>query len=257
MLWDPTHLPTDIGALRDRGALFVVNHSGGKDSQAMLLYLRQHIPADQLLVVHAHLPEVEWEGTWEHVQATSEGLEVRKVVAGKTFFEMVLHRRMWPSASTRQCTSDLKRGPIEKVVRHYLKENPRFGELVVNCMGMRAEESPRRAKRPVFQRSDRNCTKTRTWYEWLPIHQMLEIEVFTSIAAAGQSPHWVYGEGMTRMSCSFCILASRSDLCTAARLRPQLYRRFVEIERELGHTFVMPRKGHSPQTLEDITGIAA
>ena len=31
------------------GALFVVNHSGGKDSQAMLIKVRELVPADQIL----------------------------------------------------------------------------------------------------------------------------------------------------------------------------------------------------------------
>ena len=36
------------------------------------------------------------------------------VQAGKTFFDMVEHRQMFPSPKNRQCTSDLKRGPIAK-----------------------------------------------------------------------------------------------------------------------------------------------
>ena len=36
-----------------------------------------------------------------------------------------------------------------------------------------------------------------------------------------------YGMGMSRLSCVFCIMASRADLRTAARLQPALYRRHV------------------------------
>jgi hypothetical protein len=42
------------------GALFVANHCGGKDSQAMLIKLLEVVPANQLLVVHATLGELEW-----------------------------------------------------------------------------------------------------------------------------------------------------------------------------------------------------
>lgn len=35
----------------------------------------------------------------------------------RTYLEMVEHRGMFPSAQYRQCTSDLKRGPIEKYIR--------------------------------------------------------------------------------------------------------------------------------------------
>ena len=47
--------PADIQALVDRGALFVVDHSGGKDSQATFLEVSRIVPKAQLLVVHAHL----------------------------------------------------------------------------------------------------------------------------------------------------------------------------------------------------------
>ena len=57
------------------------------------------------------------------------------------------------------------------------------------------------------------------------------------IAETDQSPHWAYAAGMSRLSCSFCILASRADLRRAARLRPGLYREYVAPERRIGHTF--------------------
>ena len=228
-----------IADLIESGALFAVSHSGGKDSQAMLLKIRRLVPRRQILVIHAHLPEVEWPGTIEHIEDTIDGLPLITCQAVKTFFEMVDHRGMFPLAHTRQCTSDLKRGPIEREIRRYLKAHPEFNGLVVSCIGLRAEESPDRAKRASLQWSARNSKAGREWYDWLPIQDMLKPEVFASIAAAGQRPHWAYAAGMTRLSCCFCILASRSDLRTAARLRPDLYARYVAKEIELDHTLSM------------------
>ena len=60
--------------------------------------------------------EVEWPGIVGHINDTiSHTLNI--VRAGKTFLGMVEKRWMWPSARYRQCTSDLKRGPIEKFIR--------------------------------------------------------------------------------------------------------------------------------------------
>lgn len=244
----------DIQTLIDRGALFVVNHSGGKDSQAMMIKVRELVPADQILVIHAHLPGVEWAGTWEHVLETTEGYEVRHCQAGKSFFDMVRRRQMFPSPTYRQCTSDLKRAPIEKTIRHYIKENGLSG-LVVNCMGLRAEESTSRAKQQVFKFNARNSKAGREWYDWLPIHGMLIDEVFQTIADAGEQPHWAYEAGMSRLSCCFCIMSSKADLMTAARLNPELYAQYVALEQEVNHTMMMPRKGERPRTLEEITGI--
>lgn len=239
-----------IAELIERGALFVVNHSGGKDSQAMTAYVRQMVPAEQILVVHAHLSGVEWQGVIEHIETTIGELPLRVVAAGKTFLEMVERRGMWPSASTRQCTSDLKRGPLEKLIRHELKA--RDLKLIVNCMGLRAQESPSRAKKPVLKLSARNSKAGREWYDWLPIHHFTIDQVFALIEIAGQVPHWVYAAGMSRLSCVFCIMASQADLRTAARLQPDLYRRYVDLEKKIDHTFSMSRR-----PLEEITGIAA
>lgn len=233
-----------------QGALFVINDSGGKDSQAMKIRLQRIIPKDQLVIVHAHLPEVEWEGTEEFIRANSFGIPVHVCQARKTFFEMVLHRGMWPDPQRRQCTSDLKRGPLEKLIRKISRETGRT--LIVNCMGMRAQESPGRARKEVFTLSYRNSKAGRTWYEWLPIHQMKTTEVFQEIADAGQKPFWVYAEGMTRKSCSFCIMASKNDLRMAARLRPDLLKRYDEIEKIIGRTVMMPVKGVVRRLIEII-----
>lgn len=250
------HVPAHIHALAGRGALFVVNHSGGKDSQAMHILLSRAIPAEQIMVIHAHLPGVEWDGTWEHVLATAKGHPVIQTQAVKTFMNMVDHRRMWPSPQQRQCTSDLKRGPIEREIRRYLKENPRYNGLVVNCMGLRAEESPGRAKQVPFKYNERNSKAGREWYDWLPIHDLRVDEVFATIAEAGEEPHWAYACGMSRLSCCFCIMSSREDLKTAATLNPKLYAAYVAKEREIDQTMLMPVNGER-RFLEDVTGIPA
>lgn len=240
-----------IADLIARGALFVVNHSGGKDSQATLLAIRAQVPARQILVIHAHLPEVEWPGTVEHVVNDADGLPVLVCQAASTFFETVDRRGMFPSPQQRQCTSDLKRTPIEREIRRYLKLHPEFGGLVVNVMGLRAGESSSRAKRPVFKKTARNSKAGREWYDWLPVHGLHTLQVLGAIAEAGRDLHWAYQEGMTRLSCCFCIMASEADLRTAARLQPHLYQRYVRTERRLGHTMSMAKR-----PLDTVAGVA-
>ena len=109
----------------------------------------------------------------------------------------------------------------------YLKAHPRFGGRLVNAMGMRAEESAARARKLPWKSSDRNSRAGRYWFDWLPVFELTTAQVFGVIRDAGQSPHWAYAAGMSRLSCSFCILASRADLRRAAELRPELYRTYV------------------------------
>lgn len=245
-------VPAEITQLIKRGALFICNHSAGKDSQAMFLLLRDIVPPDQLVVIHAHLPDVEWEGSEEHIRQTIGTTPLHIVRAMKTLLDMVRNRGMFPSPKYRQCTSDLKRGPIEKMIRRLSKATGR--NIIVNCMGLRAEESANRSKKATFKFNAGNSKAGREWYDWLPIHSLKTWQVFAAIDEAGQQPHWVYAQGMSRKSCCFCIMASEGDLRTAARLVPELYRTYVGLERLTGQSMLMPVAG-VPRFLEDVVGI--
>jgi 3'-phosphoadenosine 5'-phosphosulfate sulfotransferase (PAPS reductase)/FAD synthetase len=245
-----TNLPT-IQELIERKALFVVNHSGGKDSQAMMInLLKVHsVPVEQLVVVHASLGEIEWDGALElaEKQAREAGVTFIVARAQKSFFDMVERRfaerpevPSFPSASHRQCTSDLKRGPIEREVRRYMKEHGLL--LVVSCTGVRAAESAARAKLTPFARNERNSVAGRDWYDWNPIFTLSTDEVFETIRQNGQEPHWAYAEGNERLSCVFCIMGSKNDLARGAKARPDLFAKYVELEQRTGYTMHMSRK---------------
>lgn len=281
--------PQQIQDLIARGAMFVVNHSGGKDSQAMYLVLRDLVPREQLVIVHADLGAVEWAGAVDHIRATTAGEPLHICRARRTLLQMIEERGMFPSPQQRQCTSDLKRGPIERTIRGLVEDRvadfigvPRGTNtrnmhgraaaiaagcgLVVNCMGMRAQESSGRAKLNPFNLSTGNSKAGREWYDWLPIHDMTEAQVFATIEAAGQKPHIVYSLGMRRFSCVFCIMASEADLKTAARLAtdrpellndPHLYRKYVGLEKSTGQVMLMPTKKRGRRTLEEVTGVLA
>lgn len=242
----------------DPKCLFVLNHSGGKDSQCMYLLLKDLFPKSQTVVIHAHLPEVEWDGTEDFIRKTVDH-ELFIVQAKKTFFEMVEHRGMFPSPTTRQCTSDLKRNPIQTQIRRLCNE--RGFDKVVNCMGLRAEESGARKKKKVWKVNKTQTNSKRTWYEWLPIHKLKEPTVFKTIEDHGQTPFWVYAAGMSRKSCCFCIMASEKDHCTAAKLletyNPALLEKYDAVEESTGQVMVMPSKSKGRRTLKQIIASAS
>ena len=144
---------------------FVVNHSVGKDSTRMLGFVRRRFPDAPIYVVMA-------DTGFEHQKPISAadfarqrcaefGLELTVVRNPKrTYLEMVEQRGMFPSAQYRQCTSDLKRGPVEK----YIRSLPH--RVIVNCIGIRAEESNSRSKLSPLQLNRNLTTHTRTVYNW-------------------------------------------------------------------------------------------
>jgi len=268
---------TDVAALiANPKALFVINHSGGKDSQAMMIKLLQlGIPVSRMIAIHADLHEVEWQGTLAHAQAQCDAAGVTFIVAravtgrgkaakDKSFFDMVRERKAanqaagkvapaWPTKGCRECTSALKRDPINKQAVRYANANG--FSIIVSCEGLRAEESKDRAEALPFKRETRLDMKdrpeVRMGYKWLPIHDMTTDQVFATIAQAGQQPHPAYALGNTRLSCVFCFQASKADLVNGAKHNPALAQTMIDFEREIGGEFHITRK-----TLDQLIGEA-
>ena len=162
---------------------------------------------------------------------------------------MALELSRGPERAPRWCTSDFKSGPIQRELRRFLKTHPRFAGRLVNCLGLRRDESAARAKRVPWRRNDRMSVAGREAFDWLPIFELSTDDVFRVIRDAGQTPHWIY-QHLSRCSCSFCIFSSPQDLRRAAELRPDLYRRLAEIEQRIGHTLSPSRR-----PLPELTGI--
>jgi 3'-phosphoadenosine 5'-phosphosulfate sulfotransferase (PAPS reductase)/FAD synthetase len=254
----------EIGALIDQGAIFYVSHSGGKDSQAMYAHIREHVPHDQIRVVHADLGDVEWSGVQDHIRYTVDheiliAQAIHKDGRRKDFFSAVMDRRQMldrtgrqdtpamPSNVNRFCTSDLKTGPIWKAMKHDARANLE-SRIIVNCVGIRGAESPRRQKtinqRGTLNLNKKNSNKTWTCYDYWPIadwhcrtdHDFdpttMNDDVFGAIAQAGQEPHPAYAAGNDRLSCMFCIFGSTSDLKHAARANPGLLARYIKLEQD-------------------------
>lgn len=232
----------------------LVNSSAGKDSQASLhvvaMAARAAGVSDRIVVVHADLGDAEWDGVpqlaAEH--AAHYGLRfelVGRARAGKTetILERVAQRGKWPDAARRWCTSDHKRGPIRTLMTRLSAELRESGQALdrpvalLNVMGLRAEESPARSRRIPYAHNHSASNGRRRVDDWYPIHDWPLARVRETIAAAGTRPHPAYAAGMTRLSCRFCVLASRADLICSARLNPELAQRYAAVEQRTGHRF--------------------
>jgi 3'-phosphoadenosine 5'-phosphosulfate sulfotransferase (PAPS reductase)/FAD synthetase len=250
----------------------LLSSSSGKDSQTMLDYVVEvcqvvglaHGDIDlltrRIVVVHADLGRVEWDGSKSLAQVQAECYGLRFAVVsriggvatrdGKAYtkgevygdlLDYIKRRGMWPDSCNRYCTSDFKRGPIRKLMTRLHREWKAKGNTgtfrLLNCMGMRAEESPARAKRPQLANNKAMTTKTRVVDDWLPIQHWTESQVWARIKRCGVPYHPAYELGMPRLSCVFCIFAPRGALMIAGQANPQLLADYVEIEADIDHDF--------------------
>lgn len=229
--------------------IILLNTSGGKDSQVMIHLVVEECKKrgilDKVISIHANLGWIEWEGVKALVKKHSEHYGIPLEIVSRTqgdLLEQVTKRKMWPDMRARYCTSDQKRGPIQKAITRMVKEwrdNLNLGKCrVLNCLGLRAEESPARAKKIPFEKDERSSNQTvRHVDKWLPIHHLKVGEVWKIIKDSGVEYHWAYDKGMPRLSCCFCIFAGRDGLKLAGYLNPGLLAAYVEVEESINHKF--------------------
>jgi DNA sulfur modification protein DndC len=223
----------------------VVNHSGGKDSQRMLGFIREHFPQVKTYVVMA-------DTGFEHARPVSAEDFARQSAARfglglavvrnpkKTYLEMVERRGKFPAPGLRQCTSDLKRGPVEVFIRSLPEK------VIINCTGIRAEESPARSKQNPWKRNKRLSKAGRNVWDWMPIFRETLRDVLQWHWTNLQALHPVYiaayhrdgtkGGWLKRLSCRVCIFSTNSDLRAIFTHDREAFDLVASLEQRIGFT---------------------
>jgi 3'-phosphoadenosine 5'-phosphosulfate sulfotransferase (PAPS reductase)/FAD synthetase len=225
--------------------VILVNSSAGKDSQAMLTTIVGMAEAqgvkDRIVVVHCDLGRVEWQGTRDLAERQAAHYGLRFEVVSRPQGDLLDHvaaRRLWPSSSARYCTSDHKRGQVRVLMTRLVRElGLGRAARILNCMGLRADESPARAKRQAFERDNGASNSKREVWTWLPIHGWSEAQVWQTIRQSGVEHHYAYDLGMPRLSCCFCIFAPENALLLAGKHNRPLLAQYVQVEAQIGHCF--------------------
>jgi 3'-phosphoadenosine 5'-phosphosulfate sulfotransferase (PAPS reductase)/FAD synthetase len=254
-----------------------INTSAGKDSLVMIDEVvreagRQGV-RDRLIAVHCDLGRAEWAGTRElaEKQAAIYGLPFYVVLRPQG--DLLTHvetKGMWPGPATRFCTSDHKRGQVETLITELVTAiclaqgaklrtdgtaRPKKGQgpvMILNCIGLRAQESEKRRLEPVFKAAGHGSSSVRQIDRWLPVHAWSEAEVWQRIREKGLPYHYAYDLGMGRLSCVFCIYAPPAALLLAGHHNRALLDEYVRIETKIGHAFQYDSKTKQPAHLINI-----
>ncbi|MFJ9530819.1 hypothetical protein [Streptomyces cyaneofuscatus] len=172
----------------------------------------------------------------------------------------------------QRSTSDFKRGPVRRLMTRLVREAEAEGHQgrvhILNVMGLRPDESPARRRLLAFAHDSAYpfcsyCAPRRAIADdhkardlpvpkhakigwgasntprhvdtWLPVHTWSTSDVWAAVRPSGLCIHPAYAAGMPRLSCVFCVLASRSALVRAAQLQPTLAARYAALEERIGH----------------------
>lgn len=184
-------------------------------------------------------------GTAELAARQAEALGLRLIVSRRNhatdvdLLDHIERHGRFPNDSNRFCTSDHKTGPGSTVIT---AEYRAIGDLgrpprLAYVFGFRRAESSGRAKKsknftspgaPVVV--DARSNTMRSVDEWYPVFDWPDEQVWSAIRASGLPSHWAYQAGMSRLSCSFCVLAGGDDLILAAALRPDVALAYWHVE---------------------------
>lgn len=206
------------------GRRVVVSVSGGKDSAALSLHLRElGIDHDRVFL----------DTGWEHA-ATCEYVrgELTRVLgpilelrARRQMEDLVRAKGMFPSRTRRFCTEELKVVPMAS----YLRERLDRGERLVNAIGIRHEESRQRAMALEWEPSDTfGCDV------WAPLVRRTLDDVIAIHRRHDLRPNPLYLMGASRVGCWPCIYARKAEIRLVAEIDPSRIERLRALEADVG-----------------------
>ena len=149
---------------------------------------------------------------------------------GIPFLDLAVLKGRFPSTMARFCTQKLKIEVIIKEFSKYLRE----GFDVKDWVGIRADESTRRAKMPemeLFLTDDQ--TGCEAWH-YRPILKWTANDCFEMMKRHGVEPNPLYKEGFSRVGCFPCISCRKEELRIIAEKYPGVIDRLNDWEVKVG-----------------------
>lgn len=202
-------------ALADVGSRHVLGISGGKDSAALAIYLKDRVPAMEYFFTDtgAELPE-----TYEYLSSLEAilGKRIVRLNAERGFEHWLqIYGGALPSPQMRWCTKQLKIRPLEA----WLGDDRTY-----TYIGIRADEnrsgyiSTKPTIKPVFPFKEDGIRKE---------------GVFKILDDAGVGLPEYY-EWRTRSGCSFCFFQRKAEWIGLAERHPELFDEAISYEEKQG-----------------------
>ncbi|WP_110516872.1 phosphoadenosine phosphosulfate reductase family protein [Herpetosiphon llansteffanensis] len=209
----------------------IVNLSGGKDSTALAIYLKDHIPQLEYIFcdTHKELPE-----TYEYLDKLEAFLQkpIARLNPDRGFDHWLdMYGGMLPSAQVRWCTRKLKIEPFEAYVGN---------EVIWSYVGIRADEG-----RSGYESTKPNITPVFPFKE----HGLNITDIERILAESGMGLPEYYS-WRQRSGCFFCFYQRTGEWVGLKERHPDLYDEAKKYESEGGSEQFYWRQRESLAELE-------
>lgn len=219
-------IPDELRELAEHGSIvFVVNVSGGKDSTATALAMRE------AGIEHRRVfADTRWEApeTYAHLDHLREKLGPIDVVGYPGGMPAKIREgARFASRMQRWCTRELKIEPL----RAYCDAIESEGAIVVTVTGIRAEEgTPKNGRAEMAEVEDDPA-----WggWMWRPIHKWTIADVLAIHHRHGVEVNPLYQRGHDRVGCYPCVMASKGDVRLVAEHSPERIDEIRELEQHV------------------------
>jgi len=213
--------------VRDGSLLAVVSVSGGKDSTAAALALREAGIPFRMVFADTGWEAEETYAHLEHLRARLGPIAVVGVPGGMV--GRIRYRAGFPARMQRWCTRELKLEPLRAY--HDALELAESVETVC-VMGVRADESEARSKLLAFEDVP---VKYREWggWVWRPILRWTVPEVLAIHHRHGVEVNPLYKRGHGRVGCFPCIFSRKEEIRLLAEHAPARVEEIRALEAEV------------------------
>lgn len=231
----------------------IVSYSGGKDSQACLIWAVNKYGAKNITALFC---DTGWEHevTLEHIKEVTSRLDVSLIVLKPelNFVDLAVKKNRFPSTMARFCTSELK---IKPMIDWIISQN----DSMIIIQGIRAKESKSRSlmasecnyfkhyfepmengKKYHYRGKDvRKWCKTHDASVLRPIFDWSAQDVIDYILDNNEDPNPLYKKGVARVGCFPCIMCRQQEakLCLNDEFG---YNRLLNAEKRVGSYFFSP-----------------